>query len=165
MIFGALSLACTKRNRSSVSEFSISLCSSRLKLPRVFSASIPSMSMAWRAAGRSGASSIPSPSLSKPMRISACILREKTRNSKVGGGRGISDMCFYLLLYAVPTPDDERLEVLSEALAQLVRRQRELEERVRALESGGRAERTVEHVVTPPPLPTFDPPPPAPEPV
>jgi uncharacterized membrane protein len=53
----------------------------------------------------------------------------------------------------VPTPDDERLEALSEALAQLIHRQRELEERVRALESPG--------VTSPPPLPSFDPPTPA----
>jgi hypothetical protein len=44
------------------------------------------------------------------------------------------------------------LDALSEALAQLVRRQRELEERVRELESPGTA--------IPPPLPVFDPPPP-----
>jgi uncharacterized membrane protein len=50
----------------------------------------------------------------------------------------------------VPPPEerDERLEVLSEALAQLIRRQRELEERVRALESPGMA--------VPPPLPVFE---------
>src|SRR5579872_371019 len=96
--FGALSLACTKRNRSSVSEFSISLCSSRLKFPLVFSAIIASISMVWRAAGRFSSSSIPSPSFSRPNRISACILREKTRNSKVAGGIGIadSDMALYL---------------------------------------------------------------------
>jgi uncharacterized membrane protein len=58
----------------------------------------------------------------------------------------------------VPAPDDDRLESLSEALAQVVRRQRELEERVRALESPGIALRPVE----PPPLPPFDPPAPIP---
>ena len=52
-----------------------------------------------------------------------------------------------------PEERDERLERLSEALVQLIRRQRELEERVRALESSG--------VAIPPPLPSFDPPPPA----
>ncbi len=54
----------------------------------------------------------------------------------------------------MPTPPDERdqrLETLSEALARLVRRQGELEERVRALESpGGPA---AQPIVTPPPLP------------
>jgi len=53
----------------------------------------------------------------------------------------------------VPGPDEERFRALSEELAQLVRRQRDLEERVRGLESG---------VATPPPLPSFDPPAPAP---
>ena len=96
--FATLSLTCTKRNRSSVSEFSISLCSSTLRFPRVFSASIPSMSIAWRAAGRSKVSSVSSDSFSRPSRISACIFRENTRNSKVGGGRGMpeSDIRFYL---------------------------------------------------------------------
>jgi uncharacterized membrane protein len=69
---------------------------------------------------------------------------------------------------APPEERDDRLEVLSEALAQLVRRQRELEARVRALESHGTpelsaespAEPIAEPVVTPPPLPAFDPPPP-----
>src|SRR6202043_3202644 len=45
---------------------------------------------------------------------------------------------------------DERLAALSEALIQLIHRQRELEERVRALESPG--------VAIPPPLPSLDPP-------
>ena len=49
----------------------------------------------------------------------------------------------------MPAPDDESIANLSEAVAQLVRRQRELEERVRALESYG--------VATPPPLPVMDP--------
>ena len=53
-----------------------------------------------------------------------------------------------------PEPDNDRLEVISAALAQLVRRQRELEERVRTLETGGHAE----PVIAPPPLPQFDPP-------
>lgn len=47
-----------------------------------------------------------------------------------------------------------RLEALSQELAQLVRRQRELEERVRALESGHLEDRPAQ----PPPLPQFDPP-------
>jgi uncharacterized membrane protein len=51
----------------------------------------------------------------------------------------------------VPAPEDERLEILSEAIAQLLRRQRELEERIRALEPHDTAS-------TPPPLPAFDPP-------
>lgn len=55
----------------------------------------------------------------------------------------------------MPGSDDERFKALSEELAQLVRRQRHLEERVRALESQG--------VATPPPLPVFDAP--APEPL
>jgi len=54
----------------------------------------------------------------------------------------------------VPAPDDESIANLSEAVAQLVRRQRELEERVRALESHG--------VATPPPLPVLNPPAPVP---
>jgi uncharacterized membrane protein len=66
---------------------------------------------------------------------------------------------------APPDERDERLEALSETVAQLLRRQRELEERVRALEP----QTTVRHVpepmaATPPPLPTVDPPTP-PEPV
>jgi uncharacterized membrane protein len=57
----------------------------------------------------------------------------------------------------VPGPDDVRLEALSQELAQLVRRQRELEERVRALESGHLAEQPVaERPAQPPPLPQFD---------
>jgi uncharacterized membrane protein len=52
---------------------------------------------------------------------------------------------------APPDERDERLDALSEALAQLVRRQRELEERVCELESPG--------IAIPPPLPVFDPPP------
>jgi len=55
-----------------------------------------------------------------------------------------------------PDERDERLEVLSEALAQMVRRQRELEERVRVLEGQSAAE--PEAIVAPPPLPEFDPP-------
>ncbi len=51
---------------------------------------------------------------------------------------------------APPEERDDRLENLSEALAQLIRRQRDLEERVRALES--------QDVATPPPLPVLDPP-------
>jgi len=58
----------------------------------------------------------------------------------------------------VPTPDDERLEALSEAIAQLLRRQRELEERVRTLESPDVAS------PAPPPLPLLDPPAPRVEP-
>jgi len=57
----------------------------------------------------------------------------------------------------VPAPPDERdqrLEVLSETIAQLIRRQSELEQRVRALESPGAA--------SPPPLPVLEPPAPAP---
>jgi uncharacterized membrane protein len=52
----------------------------------------------------------------------------------------------------VPGPSeerDERLEALSEALVQLIRRHRELEERVRALES--------RDLAVPPPLPVFNP--------
>jgi uncharacterized membrane protein len=48
---------------------------------------------------------------------------------------------------------EDRLDALSETLAQLLRRQLELEERVRALESPEAASK-------PPPLPQFDPPPP-----
>ena len=63
---------------------------------------------------------------------------------------------------APPEERDQRLEVLSEALAQLIRHQRELEERVRALESHSTseppAEQNVEPIITPPPLPRFDPP-------
>ena len=44
---------------------------------------------------------------------------------------------------------DDRLEVLSETLAQVLRRQRELEQRIRALESPG----ALEPMITPPPLP------------
>ena len=55
---------------------------------------------------------------------------------------------------APPDERDERLDALSAALAQLVRRQSELEQRVRELESPG--------VTTPPPLPVFDPPAPVP---
>src|SRR5581483_4642992 len=96
--FEALSLTCTNRNRSSVNEFSMSRCSSRLRLPRVFSASIPSVSIACRAAGKSGAPLVSSPIFSRPRRISACILSENTRNSKVAGGSGMpdSDIAFYL---------------------------------------------------------------------
>ncbi len=50
----------------------------------------------------------------------------------------------------MPAPHDESIESLSEAVAQLVRRQRELEERVRALES--------QDIASPPPLPVLDPP-------
>jgi uncharacterized membrane protein len=57
---------------------------------------------------------------------------------------------------APPEERDDRLENLSEALAQLIRRQCDLEERVRALES--------QDVATPPPLPALDPPAPAPPP-
>jgi uncharacterized membrane protein len=57
---------------------------------------------------------------------------------------------------APPEERDERLEVLSEALAQLARRQHELEERVRALESGDLAGSATP---APPPLPIFEPPP------
>ena len=55
----------------------------------------------------------------------------------------------------MPSPHeerDERLAGLSEAIAQLLRRQRELEERVRALESPG----LPEHPVQPPPLPVLE---------
>jgi uncharacterized membrane protein len=55
-----------------------------------------------------------------------------------------------------PDERDERLEILSEALAQVVRRQRELEQRIRALESPG----APEPIVTPPPLPRTEPAPP-----
>ena len=67
-----------------------------------------------------------------------------------------------------PEERDERLQVLSEAIAQLIRSQRELEERVRALESQGvSAPQDIvtpqegipsQESVTPPPLPAFDPP-------
>jgi len=53
----------------------------------------------------------------------------------------------------VSTRDDEHLENLSEAVVQLTRRQRELEERVRTLESPD--------VASPAPLPVFEPPIPA----
>jgi uncharacterized membrane protein len=53
---------------------------------------------------------------------------------------------------APPENRDQRLEVLSETLAQLIRRQRELEQRVRALESPGTPE-----PLTPPPLPRIEP--------
>jgi len=63
----------------------------------------------------------------------------------------------------VPEPDDADL---SEALARLARRQNELEERVRALESRETpkpfAAPVVRPIVAPPPLPAFDPPPDAP---
>jgi uncharacterized membrane protein len=67
----------------------------------------------------------------------------------------------------VPAPEDERLEVLSETVAQLLRRQRELEARVRRLESPGEVEPPPEPTpepiaITPPPLPLFDPPTPIP---
>jgi uncharacterized membrane protein len=55
----------------------------------------------------------------------------------------------------LPEERDERLEVLSNAIAQLLRRQSELEERVRALEPPGLPERPVQ----PPPLPILEPPP------
>ncbi|MCU1340182.1 MAG: rane protein, partial [Bryobacterales bacterium] len=58
----------------------------------------------------------------------------------------------------MPAPDDERLQILSEEVARLLRRQRELEERVRALESQKTPEPVVELVMAPPPLPTFEPP-------
>jgi uncharacterized membrane protein len=68
---------------------------------------------------------------------------------------------------APPEERDERLETLSETLAQLLRRQRELEERVGALESHGTdapaPEPAVETVITPPPLPRTDPSAPAPQ--
>jgi uncharacterized membrane protein len=48
-----------------------------------------------------------------------------------------------------PDERDDRLEILSETLAQVLRRQRELEQRIRALESPG----APEPVITPPPLP------------
>jgi hypothetical protein len=57
----------------------------------------------------------------------------------------------------VPAPDDDRLERLSEALAQLVRRQRELEDRVRALESHAAQELPAEPASIPPPLPQIEP--------
>ena len=68
----------------------MSRCSSIDKLPRVFSVSIASMSMAWRAAGKSGSSSFSAEGSkeSNPSRISAWVFRENTRNSKVGGGKG-----------------------------------------------------------------------------
>jgi uncharacterized membrane protein len=53
----------------------------------------------------------------------------------------------------VSAQDDESIESLSEAVAQLVRRQRELEERVRALEAPA---------IVPPPLPLVEPPMPVP---
>ena len=65
---------------------------------------------------------------------------------------------------ATPEDRDERLEALSDALAQMVRRQRELEDRVRALEFGGR-EPAVEPVIMPPPLPVEFPPAPPPPPL
>ena len=52
-----------------------------------------------------------------------------------------------------PEERDDRLEVLSETLAQVLRRQRELERRIRALESPG----APEPVATPPPLPELEP--------
>ncbi|HSP70400.1 MAG TPA: DUF2339 domain-containing protein [Bryobacteraceae bacterium] len=61
---------------------------------------------------------------------------------------------------APPEERDERLEILSEALAQVVRRQRELEQRIRALESPGAPEPEIALPPLPPPLPQGDPPPP-----
>jgi uncharacterized membrane protein len=66
---------------------------------------------------------------------------------------------------ASPEERDQRLEALSEAMAQLIRRQRELEQRVRALEpqrvNEAPAEQTpkpdADRVATPPPLPHVDP--------
>ena len=55
-----------------------------------------------------------------------------------------------------PEERDDRLEILSETLAQVVRRQRELEQRIRTLESHG----APEPVIAPPPLPRIHPPPP-----
>src|SRR5262249_19063004 len=57
---GVFSLTCMKRKRSSVREFSIRRCSSRLRFPRVFSESMASMSIACRAPAKSGPAS-PSP--------------------------------------------------------------------------------------------------------
>ena len=54
---------------------------------------------------------------------------------------------------APPEERDQRLEVLSEAIAQLLRRQRELEQRVHDLESRDIAEQPA---VVPPPLPRFE---------
>jgi uncharacterized membrane protein len=51
-----------------------------------------------------------------------------------------------------PEERDDRLEILSETLAQVLRRQRELEQRIRALEPPG----IPEPIVTPPPLPNRD---------
>ena len=47
---------------------------------------------------------------------------------------------------------DDRLEILSQTLAQVLHRQRELEQRIRALESPG----ALEPIVTPPPLPRIE---------
>src|SRR5208283_3781344 len=80
---------CTKRKRSSVREFSSSRCSSRLRLPLVFSVSTPSMSMAWRARSRSGFRFSSSPYGISPRCTSACVRKENTRNVNEAGGRGM----------------------------------------------------------------------------
>ena len=53
-LFLLSSTACTKRKRNSVSEFSSSRCSSSVRFPLVFSCSMPSRSMLWRARPKSG---------------------------------------------------------------------------------------------------------------
>jgi len=53
-VLAASSETWTKRNRSSVTEFSRSRCSSRVRLPLVFSSRTAMRSMVWRARRRSG---------------------------------------------------------------------------------------------------------------
>ena len=62
---------------------------------------------------------------------------QKFKSSEEAEGCRIQTWVYIYSVNSAGTPDerDERLEALSEALAQLIRRQRELEERVRALES------------------------------
>ena len=50
-------------------------------------------------------------------------------------------------------------ESLAATVRELLRRQQELEDRVRALEPPGTREPVAEHIAVPPPLPVFDPPP------
>ena len=87
----SFSMACTKRNRSSVSAFSTRRCSSSVTLPRVFSCSMASRSMLWRAMRKSGCwmvfflAEMKHPEVHLGLRFS-----ERTKNSNVAGGRGYS---------------------------------------------------------------------------
>src|SRR3954470_7210265 len=126
------------------------------------------MSMACRAAFRSGCAGFSSPKPNRPSCISAWVFSEKTRNSKVGGGRGKSGSLIVLSSSVVwngmPSPEQERMDVISEALAGIVRRQREMDERLRRIEGNlGLHAGTVEPPepepagATPPPLPDIVP--------